>query len=358
MRRVIMGLIYILFGSFPLYADEPARVFYAGTIGSDLKIHMTLEFRGDEVNGHYYYDRYKINIPLQGSRDLRDLTLNEYDPSGKMTGMFKGKIYSREGFGGTWSRPDGTKPLSFSVKMIELTGVSIIPSQWPGRWEYFVQTSSYGLDLEIKDVSSKGFKFILNANRGANIGGIEGQAFFAGDHAVWKDEEYGGELRFYLFGGMLTMISNEECSRYGGNGVAFDGDLVPMGQAKKLTLTDLGVFQNPAQEAVFKSLTKSDYQRFDEGFSSISQEEDLDGFGARVFSGWIRGVAGYYDCIVMTTPAGKIWAAVVVTEAKGSYIKYFTNDPDYSRKLPKTIEEWRREKNERFNAKLKMVFAS
>lgn len=80
-----------------------------------------------------------------------------------------------------------------------------------------------------------------------------------------------------------------------------------------------------------------DYQWFVDSMGMVTQEEDLDGFGAKVYQGTVRGLSTIVEAIIMFNGAGKMWAAVI----DGEVVKYYTTDPDFKNKLPRTIEKWR-----------------
>ncbi len=68
----------------------------------------------------------------------------------------------------------------------------------------------------------------------------------------------------------------------------------------------------------------------------ISEEDDLDHFNAKVSAGGVAGLFTIMEGIIMQRPNGMIYAAVI----DGDSVRYFSNDPQYIKKLPKTIETW------------------
>ncbi len=103
-------------------------------------------------------------------------------------------------------------------------------------------------------------------------------------------------------------------------------------------LTQGGVFENAAQEDAFaKSIGSEPYNSFLETFQLINEQDDLDGLGARVRSGFVRGLAMEMAGIIMCLPSGKYCAA----KTDGDRIKVFSNDERYIKTLPKTIAKWR-----------------
>lgn len=120
----------------------PQTKYFKGSIGTSLDLQMKLVREGDQVTGSYFYEKIGTRITLRGTVDKDgNLTLQEFDPSGKQTGVFKG-LWRVDADGlitlaGNWSKPPGEKgeekkiafsvhqePISFSGD-VELVGKSI-----------------------------------------------------------------------------------------------------------------------------------------------------------------------------------------------------------------------------------------
>ena len=101
--------------------------------------------------------------------------------------------------------------------------------------------------------------------------------------SVYYKREDGCQLKVFLLDDILSVIVTDNCYIYGGVGVTFDDDFVRKVKAIKISLTESGI-------------------RF--SFTSICEEEDLDGLGAKVYMGWLPGLAKCYDSIVMAVPGG------------------------------------------------------
>ena len=88
---------------------------FKGSIGSSLDLQMKLVRTGDQLAGSYFYQRVGTRIDLRGTVDKDgNLTLEEFDKSGKQTGLFKGmwSVDSSDGLAtlaGNWSKPPGEK---------------------------------------------------------------------------------------------------------------------------------------------------------------------------------------------------------------------------------------------------------
>jgi hypothetical protein len=98
---------------------------FKGSIGTSLDLQMKLVRTGDQLAGSYVYEKVGTRIDLRGNVDKDgNLTLEEFDPSGKQTGLFKGiwTVDSKDGLislAGNWSKPlnekGSDKKTAFSV---------------------------------------------------------------------------------------------------------------------------------------------------------------------------------------------------------------------------------------------------
>jgi hypothetical protein len=93
----------------------PQAKYFKGSIGSSLDLQMKLVRTGDQLAGSYFYQKIGTRINLRGTVDKDgNLTLEEFDPAGKQTGLFKGiwTVDSSDGLvtlAGNWSKPAGDK---------------------------------------------------------------------------------------------------------------------------------------------------------------------------------------------------------------------------------------------------------
>lgn len=133
-----LALLLTLLLSSLVYAQSPSVKTYRGSIG-DKHIEMRFTIAGTKVSGTYFYDRFKQDIPLDGTYDARG-QLELIEGSGKRkTGKF---ICKRESetpdvdLDCEWSRPDGTgKALVFLVEqgLIFTKDTKIVPKLFIDR---------------------------------------------------------------------------------------------------------------------------------------------------------------------------------------------------------------------------------
>jgi hypothetical protein len=112
----------------------PETKYFTGSIGNSLDLQMKLVKTGDQLTGSYSYQRIGTRINLRGTLDKDgNVTLEEFDPAGKQTGLFKGlwqvdKNDALVTIAGNWSKPPGDKAAdkktAFSIheEPIYLTG--------------------------------------------------------------------------------------------------------------------------------------------------------------------------------------------------------------------------------------------
>ena len=94
--------------------------FLKGTIGNALDLQMKLVREGEKLTGSYFYQKVGTKIDLRGTVDKDgNVMLEEFDASGKQTGVFKG-LWKQEGDGsieikGDWTKPNSDKKTAFSL---------------------------------------------------------------------------------------------------------------------------------------------------------------------------------------------------------------------------------------------------
>jgi hypothetical protein len=95
--------------------------YFRGSIGSALGLQMKLRREGEKLSGSYFYQKIGTRIDLKGTIDNDgNLTLQEFDASGKQTGVFRGfwKTDNEDGvisISGNWTKPAGEKKTAFSL---------------------------------------------------------------------------------------------------------------------------------------------------------------------------------------------------------------------------------------------------
>jgi uncharacterized protein DUF3298 len=103
--------------------------YFKGSIGSTLGLQMKLVREGERLTGSYFYQKVGTKIDLNGTIDKDgNVTLTEFDPNGKQTGVFQGFWKPEESalisIAGNWKAPNSPKQTAFSLheEPIEFSG--------------------------------------------------------------------------------------------------------------------------------------------------------------------------------------------------------------------------------------------
>jgi hypothetical protein len=94
--------------------------YFKGSIGSALGLQMKLVRESDRLTGTYFYQKVGTKIQVRGTVDQDgNVVLEEFDPGGKQTGVFKGRwTTDTDGLiqlAGNWSKPQSDKQTAFSL---------------------------------------------------------------------------------------------------------------------------------------------------------------------------------------------------------------------------------------------------
>jgi len=83
---------------------------------------MTLHSHNGDIEGSYRYANQEKHLTLKGFiANNRTFTINEYNDNGSMTGVFEGDGFLDDSeITGTWSKPDGSKSMQFSLKPVSV----------------------------------------------------------------------------------------------------------------------------------------------------------------------------------------------------------------------------------------------
>ncbi len=131
--------------------------YFKGSIGSALGLQMKLVRAGEALTGSYFYQKVGTRIDLKGTVDKDgNLSLEEFDPSGKPTGIFKGlwKISDDGAVNliGNWSKPDNPRQTAFSLheEPIAFSGATEIVAK---QIRESNKTLNYKIEVEYPQIS-------------------------------------------------------------------------------------------------------------------------------------------------------------------------------------------------------------
>jgi hypothetical protein len=202
--------------------------------------------------------------------------------------------------------------------------------------------------LDIIHVSNDSIQFELHASSGGHESGLEGIAI-ATDTAIAifssKEKIDSCKIEFRLVGDTIIVKQvGNKC--LAATGVMYDGKynnednlIFEDGDEQNKTLLDLEIFITKNQDSIFRSLVGGSYSLFVNSTQLTSEDDDLDSMNTVVKSSGIRGLFTLMENIIMIDSVNNIWAAVINDKQK---VLYFTNSKVYKNKLPKTIDNWRR----------------
>ena len=314
-------------------AGDKNVIMLKGTIG-ELPVHMSLIISDGIVTGSYYYDKVGKELKLQGTTEADRMTfIDEYDENGERTGSFEGWYTRGIRLSGSWTKAVTEEKLDFSLSVIGGIPANAV---WAGEWHRMDTGRFDSATLAVYNETKSGFDFQLDAFSGSHMGFIDGSAIRDGATAVFKDKETSAELAFTLSNGLLEVVSKGDIGYYAGMGVVFDGTYTKKALPDETLLTEGYVF-NKEQDDAFRAMTGEAYELFLNTAQLGYEEEDRDGLNALVDRWTVRGLAGYYESIVMFLPDGKLCAAVL--DPDNTVFKVYTNADDIDA-TPRTILAW------------------
>lgn len=186
---------------------------FRGTMGAAGKtaIQMRLRREGDKLTGSYFYESVGKDLSLRGTITAAgDFILQEFDPSGAQTGLFKGRWSGPkcddcvDSLIGKWTRPDGTRALEFTLNEFpvyfngdaRLVSKSLKESKRQGKWGGYEISAEYpqllgaganiqSFDREVlalvsKDVADYRKTFTEDAGQGGELD--------LGYYVLWADD--------------------------------------------------------------------------------------------------------------------------------------------------------------------------
>jgi len=176
----------------------PLTKHFKGSIGSTLDLQMKLVRNGNQLSGSYFYQKVGTRITLRGTVDKDgNLTLDEFDPSGKQTGVFQGiwKTGAEDGLitlAGNWSKPagekGGDKKTAFSVheEPISFTGdVDVVAKSLKEN----NKTLMYEIDAQYPQLTGGNNPNFEKFNQLARVFVVKSVAQFKKDMAPQEGEE-------------------------------------------------------------------------------------------------------------------------------------------------------------------------
>jgi len=221
----------------------------------------------------------------------------------------------------------------------------MIAKNWLGTWSNDGMFG--GGELKITAIKKGAFTFSMEASDGGASGMLEeGSAKLQGYHAMYTKKEYEGSCRIeFTFEGDSIYVDQQEGTCEAGAGVYYSGTYYKNPPKRpEETLLSLGMLDNEAQEKKFRALVGDDYKLFVGSSQMVfEKEKDKDSLGAVVHQAGVKHEFTERENIILINGRQDIWAAVI----DGDSVKYYTSRPDYKHRVPKTIDSWRENFNEK-----------
>ncbi|MFK2827257.1 S-layer homology domain-containing protein [Bacillus sp. B190/17] len=212
---------------------------------------------------------------------------------------------------------------------------------WNGDWKR-ADFINPGI-LEIRKASQSSFEFLINVASGGHAGEIQGRAQISGKQAYYSDPDFGCKLTFIHKGESIQVSQSAACESYGGIGTFFNGDFALNPKEIKPTLYQNGVFSSEVQDKKFQQLTGSDYQIFVDNMQMIAADSYDTEVNGVIKAGGVRGLYTFMEAIIIIGNDGHYYGAAI---KDADTVHYYTTNPNYKNKLPKSIVSWK----SRFNS--------
>ena len=339
-------------GQQPLTPQDPFVKKYQGKIGGEHPIQMHLINWGDGfLSGYYFYTQTGKKIELQGEMHLNEVVTLQAYLGDKAIDKFVFPFTDLRNIKGEWSSP-GKKNLSFELSEIPVAD----KDKWSGNW-YLNETWDGG-QLLIGEVADDSLYFALSFTRSSHIGEVDGKAWVQGDSAIFNQAlDYGGaadqpcRLIFLLHPDHIQIRQESETSACGFGMRAYaDGDYYNRYLEKEASLPfgEKEVFVSKAQHDQFRQwigdeayLEIAHSMQIIESNAYQNKQENIEG----VFSsGVVLGLYGISEAAVLHDGKSAFWAAYIQAandDTSQSVIRYFTNQKNWKKKLPKAFADWR-----------------
>jgi hypothetical protein len=220
----------------------------------------------------------------------------------------------------------------------------MITKKWVGDWKN--EDMFHGGELHITEIKKDKFSFSIYVSDGGGSGELEGSAKLQGYRALFAKKEYRGTCRIeFIFEGDSVSVDQLEGHCDAGAGVYYGGVYYKHPpKREEENLVSLGLLTTAAEDKKFRELVGDDYKLFVESSQIIFKDaEDKDSLHAIVHQAGVKHEFNSRQNIILITDHMDIWAAVIDEDS----VNYYTNRSDYKHRLPKTIDSWRENFNEK-----------
>lgn len=265
--------------------------------------------------------------------DLRGRRVVTYDPTccerSEVRGLLQGRL-------------EAALKSSLHISSDEIIPSGLNTPIWWGLWNKSNPGKSYGGKLFIRDITSNGFLFDLMVFDGSHSGTVTAEAICTSKDNAYARIKNGsdnkfGEIHFRreLVGGkrFIQVEETASCDWHRGIGVLFAGEFAWSVES----VFEFGYLNEMELKRLYQ-ITGQYFSDFRKRMEGVGELDNLDIFQCKVIAGGVRGMYTYYEGIIMSGIYGEMWAAYIDEDV----VRYFTTQKDWKNRLPKTIENWRK----------------
>ena len=342
-------------GAKAISPQDPFVKKYKGFIGKEEAIEMQLTNWGDGfLAGYYWSVKEGKRIDIHGEMQLNEVVTLEVSVDGKRTGAkFVFPFTDLKEISGQWF--DSTHPDAQPFDLQEVPAKD--NDKWSGQWH--LNGIWEGGTLLIGDLSDTTFHFALSFVKNGHVGEIDGDALLLTDTtAVFNkvlDYFEGDEelclMNFTLRKKQIEIFQKSDnfACGFGMRAYAsgyYDNQLIKENPA--LSFGDQGIFVSAEQHDKFKSwigekvyLDIAFNMHYTKHSELNSEEENLKG---KLSKGMVMGMLTSHEAIILHDGDSAFWTATIAFldgENNTPVIRYFTNQAEWKKKLPKAFDEWR-----------------
>jgi hypothetical protein len=224
-------IMITLAATLALPAQEATTV-YQGFI-KGVSITMKLQQKGEALIGTYQYTKVGKDLAVQGTRRNDSVTLKEFDEQERQTGLFQGRYAGKgtktDSIVGVWSRPDGSKPLPFSLRA---AGTIAPPTPFDFYTGRYKRSGKHSAEISVQRLPDgklkiEGEAYWVGNNDNIHTGDISGIVSVKDFQAVYTDQNMPCKLTL-IFGSdekikkAIITVSGDE-GNCGGMNVTFNG---------------------------------------------------------------------------------------------------------------------------------------
>lgn len=211
-------------------------------------------------------------------------------------------------------------------------------NRWWGVWNVETVVMSYYGNLKIMNVFDKGFDFTIETSNGAHTGEISGKAIFTSNNeATFRKKDSRDEeecfLRFFKVNDVIQIDESPGCYYYHGMRAFFNGDYT----LKKDVFYKYEFINDLILTKLYKILKGELWEEFLKCFGDIHLDNDEDNSEARIIKAGVPGLYTIYEAILIINKNNSFIGAFLDVDK----VYYFNSENNFKATLPKVIEEWR-----------------